>query len=303
MSSIAYATDEKMLAYHRLCGNRDANFWRLSDKADFKNFQPGDLLFFYARPQGSRRKGLVGYAHFAGASLLSLTQMWKAYGTQNGYDNMDQLRQAIEKASRDHQLPPRMMCLYLKDVIFFQGVLYPKDVGITIHEKLESYTYLDQSDPSVTVRILEKAEEIGIDRWTMATAKRDEAIFQKDAIQYRLACLEKKIAPLALSANEQKRAERLMKRTFANRPGWRRISRAGLERYYPDTVKGIVHVATPLLYTRKYAQQLQSALGRLVLFRLLLEKESAHVAKVRIQLVEEKPLPETAALIQKFNTL
>lgn len=48
MSSIAYTTDQEMIEYHRLCGNRDVNFWRLSARAGFTDFKRGDLLFFYA---------------------------------------------------------------------------------------------------------------------------------------------------------------------------------------------------------------------------------------------------------------
>lgn len=300
MSSIAYVADEKMLAYHRLCGNRDVNFWRLSDKAGFKDFQPGDLLFFYARMPGMRQKGLIGYAHFASTSLLSLKQMWKAYGTKNGYDNIEQLQQAIEKASRDHHLPSQMMCLYLKDVIFFQSAVYPKDVDITIHEKLESYTYLDQSDAAVTLRILAKAEKIGIDRWVMATENRDEDIFHKDAVHYQLACLAKTIPPLLLSPAEKRRAERLLKRMA----DWKTIDKDSFDRYLLETDKDCLTVATPLLYSRRdYMQQVQSTFGRLLLWKLQLEKEMIHVGTIRFRVIEEKPLPEIAALMQKFNTL
>ena len=45
MGSIAYVTDEKMLAYHRLCRNQSILFWRLSNKK-FTDFHKGDLLFF-----------------------------------------------------------------------------------------------------------------------------------------------------------------------------------------------------------------------------------------------------------------
>ena len=55
MSSIAYVTDEKMIEYHRLCGNRRINFWRLTSHKEFTNFHPGELLFFYTRPNNSRK--------------------------------------------------------------------------------------------------------------------------------------------------------------------------------------------------------------------------------------------------------
>ena len=63
MGSIAYVTDEKMLAYHRLCRNQSILFWRLSNKK-FTDFHKGDLLFFFARPNHGRKKALIGYAHY-----------------------------------------------------------------------------------------------------------------------------------------------------------------------------------------------------------------------------------------------
>ena len=95
MSSIAYVTDEKMLEYHRLCRNRDILFWRLSSRKKFTDFRKGDLLFFFARPAHSRRKGLIGYAHFDSVKRLSLRQMWNKFNTSTGYDSMQLLSEAI----------------------------------------------------------------------------------------------------------------------------------------------------------------------------------------------------------------
>lgn len=49
MGSIAYVADEEMIEYHRLCGNKEINFWRLSSQKNFTNFHSGDLLFFYTK--------------------------------------------------------------------------------------------------------------------------------------------------------------------------------------------------------------------------------------------------------------
>ena len=160
MSSIAYTTDQEMIEYHRLCGNRDVNFWRLSARAGFTDFKRGDLLFFYAYGQSSKRKkGFVGYAHFHSTSRLSLNEMWKRYGTANGYSSKERLKEAIEMSSRSGTVPETMNCLHLKDCVYFSSPVYPKEAGLKINEKLESFTYIDRDDPTATLRILRIAEE------------------------------------------------------------------------------------------------------------------------------------------------
>ena len=120
MSSIAYVTDRKMIDYHRLCGNTTMNFWRLSAGKEFTDFHRGDLLFFYTRMSGrTREKGFVGYAHFESAHPLSLRQMWKRYGTLNGYYTQYELAEAIRRASKNDEIPEKMNTLFLKDVVFF----------------------------------------------------------------------------------------------------------------------------------------------------------------------------------------
>ena len=143
MSSIAYTTDQEMIEYHRLCGNRDVNFWRLSARAGFTDFKRGDLLFFYAYGQSSKRKkGFVGYAHFHSTSRLSLNEMWKRYGTANGYSSKERLKEAIEMSSRSGTVPETMNCLHLKDCVYFSSPVYPNEAGLKINEKLESFTYI-----------------------------------------------------------------------------------------------------------------------------------------------------------------
>ena len=163
MSSIAYVTDEKMIEYHRLCGNRSMNFWRLSARSGFTNFRRGDLLFFYARRGHMRSKALLGYAHYVATEKLSLRQMWNKYGNANGYDSKEQMEEAIRKAARSGKVPEKLNCLYLSDAVYFREPVIPEEIGITISSQLESYCYLDREDPQVTVRILKQAEKGGID--------------------------------------------------------------------------------------------------------------------------------------------
>ena len=210
MSSIAYVTDSNMIEYHRLCGSRRFNFWRLSARAAFSDFRKGDLLFFYAYGRNKKKKGFVGYAHFDGARKLSLKQMWKEYGTLNGFDTRADLEEAIRRASRDHEVPERMSCLLLSDAVFFSEPVYPKEANIEVNEKLESYMYLDRNDPEATLRILRIARQKGIDPWASSQSDEPENVFELDETREILAAIAKELGEEAWSKEEKKRARALV---------------------------------------------------------------------------------------------
>ena len=209
MSSIAYVTDSNMIEYHRLCGSRRFNFWRLSARAAFSDFRKGDLLFFYAYGRNKKKKGFVGYAHFDGARKLSLKQMWKEYGTLNGFDTKADLEEAIRRASRDHEVPERMSCLLLSDAVFFSEPVYPKEANVEVNEKLESYMYLDRNDPEATLRILRIARQKGIDPWASSQSDEPENVFELDETREILAAIAKELGEEAWTREEKKRARAL----------------------------------------------------------------------------------------------
>ena len=236
MSSIAYVTDESMLEYHRLCRNRAILFWRLSSKRKFTDFHSGDLLFFFARPHNGRKKGLVGYAHFDSVIRLSLKQMWSQYGQFTGYDSEELLREAIEKAAKG-RIPRQMSCLYLKDVVFFVSPIYPEEVGLEIPANLESYCYLDRSDPGITVEILRKAKERGIDLWSADENTDPEVIFSHDEIRHSLAVIHKRLGCEDGSEKERTKAHRIA-RNQSQQSGWELIrgSRTDCLKIDQDTI-------------------------------------------------------------------
>ena len=221
MSSIAYVTDEKMLEYHRLCRNRSILFWRLSSRKKFSDFRKGDLLFFFARPHRGRRKGLIGYAHFDSLKRLSLYQMWDQYGQATGYDSRELLKEAIEKAAKG-PVPKQMSCLYLTDVVFFLSPIYPDEIGLDIPNNLESYCYLDRSDPAITVNILKKAEQHGIDLWTIGSETAPEVIFARDAVRHQIAVIHKQIGKESGSEKERTLTHKLAAMQIG-KPEWEMI--------------------------------------------------------------------------------
>ena len=193
MSSIAYLSDQNMLDYHRVHGNQEIVFWRLSKKK-FKDFQVGDLLFFLAKGNENahnNEKGIVGYGVYQGEKQMTIDNMWKKYGELTGYKNKENLITAIQKTSKSEELPEDIGCLFLKDVIFFQGPVYLSEIGITLPHNLESFTYLDAHEGHVTLDLLQKIKEVGIDYWSAALNNKtiDTDAFDNEILKYQIAAI------------------------------------------------------------------------------------------------------------------
>lgn len=149
MSSIAYITDKQMIEYHRLNGNRNINFWRPTTLKSFMQFSEGDYLFFLAKgtEKGQlREKGIVGYGRLTKEKNLDFKTMWRTYKQKNGYDNKEELYEAIMKITKHHEMPEYLNCLELSNVMFFQTPIYLSELNIQLSKQVESYIYLDQDD-------------------------------------------------------------------------------------------------------------------------------------------------------------
>ncbi|MBQ2689580.1 MAG: hypothetical protein IJJ24_06210 [Solobacterium sp.] len=293
MSSIAYTADENMLEYHRLCGHRDVIFWRLSAQKGFRNFRKGDLLFFFAKPKTGKKKGFVGYAHYDSTKRLSLNQMWERYGETNGYHSKEQLAEAIRKVSRTGEIPARMNCLYLTNIVFFLSPVYPEDAGIQVSQQLESFMYLDREDPAVTVRILRKAEENGIDLWSSAQSEETEALFRRDEIMHGMA----EIVPLIASSRserEEAAAVRLMKEKVQDAEPVRG-SRTDYIRFNGTDVT----VLLPFVSGVKDRKRLLTELaGKISLYRYYIRALNVPVSSVSFEVLTEETDPETEGLLR-----
>ncbi len=287
MSSIAYVTDEKMLEYHRLCRNRDILFWRLSSRKKFTDFRKGDLLFFFARPAHSRRKGLIGYAHFDSVKRLSLRQMWNKFNTSTGYDSMQLLSEAIAKAAKG-SIPKQMSCLLLRDVVFFVSPIFPEEVGIEIPMNLESYCYLDRNNPRLTVDILNLAQERGIDLWSAAENADPERVFARDGIRHKFAVIHREIGKEGGSEKERSICSRLAKEKVEEE-GWEMIRGSASECLkVTDTA---VHIALPYAVQANDRDiRIRELFGRMTMYRLLAEKYQAG-KPIQFELLGEK-IPE-----------
>ena len=291
MSSIAYVADENMLEYHRLCGHRDVIFWRLSGQKGFRNFRKGDLLFFFSRTKTVKKKGFVGYAHYDSIKRLSLNQMWERYGERNGYHSKEQLADAIRKVSRSGEIPAKMNCLYLTNIVFFLSPVYPEEVGITVSPQLESFMYLDREDPSVTIRILRRAEENGIDLWSSAQSDETEAVFRKDEIMHGLA----EIIPLldtGRTEREEAAAVRLMKAAAADAE----IIKGSRTDYARWNGKNLTIVLPFVSGVKDRRKRLTELAGRMALYRYYMKELNVPAGGVSFEVRTEEKDPEAEGI-------
>ncbi|MEF9920381.1 MAG: hypothetical protein RR945_04915 [Erysipelotrichaceae bacterium] len=214
MASIAYVTDQNMIEFHRLNGNKKMNFWRPSASKKMVDFNNGDFLFFLAKgTQRGRKKekGIIGYGKFTKVSMLSFNQMWKRYETLNGYATKEYLYEAIVKVTKDKQMPKQLSCLELEDIVFFQAPIYLSELGMKISNSIESYIYLDREDMLITNKILAKAQTIGVDAWTQMFESKANNTFTNDALWSAISNISEKINQFPYTAYEYKRINR-----FAN---------------------------------------------------------------------------------------
>ena len=151
MSAIAYVTDSKMLELHRLNRHKTMNFWRLSTNISFSAFHEDDLVFFLSKDKEHRNKdekGIVGFGRLKKMSVASIKKMWERYGIYNGYQTLDDFKQAILKVAKDKKLPKKISGFYLENVTFSNP--YAAETTFTMPAKAVTVTALFGELPAVT---------------------------------------------------------------------------------------------------------------------------------------------------------
>jgi hypothetical protein len=297
MSSIAYVTDEEMLEYHRLCRNRTIIFWRLASRRKIADFRKGDLLFFFAKPNHSRKKAFIGYAHYDSTKRLSLKQLWEKYGEATGYATQQRLHDAIDKAAKG-EIPSVMRCLYLTDVVFFLSPIYPEEVGLSLQNNLESYTYLDRNDPRITVNILQKAAEHGIDLWSADASRTPDEIFHNDETRHQLAVIHNDMGKESGSEAERRRAHRLAEQKITE-DDWEMIR--GSQTDCLKMNENQITIAIPLVVQANDKDaRIREVFGKMNLYRL--NAKRIHVDRqIVFEIMSDKAVDELKELVEDFN--
>ncbi len=300
MSSIAYVTDSEMLEYHRLCRNRTIIFWRLSNKKKFSDFRKGDLLFFFSRPNHGKKKGLIGYAHYDSVKRLSLNQLWNQYSESTGYETKERLEEAIRKAGKG-EVPSTMRCLYLTDVVFFVSPVYPDEIeGLDLPNNLESYTYLDRSDPSVTVRILKAAQKHGIDLWSADPTKNPDEIFRDDVVRHQIALISRILGKEDGSEKERNMCHKLAELKIKD-DAWEMVRGSNSDCLYMD--KSNIKIAFPLYYqANNRDMRIRECVGKMTLYRYYIQKlDFERKLSFEILMSKDKEISEVKELVEDIN--
>ncbi|MBQ6478914.1 MAG: hypothetical protein IJI44_06055 [Erysipelotrichaceae bacterium] len=231
MAAIAYITDSKMLELHRLNRHKTINFWRISSNINFSDFMEGDLVFFLSKDKEHRKgneKGIVGFGRLAYYTVGSIKSMWDKYGVNNGYRNLEEFKEAIQKVAKDKKLPKKISGFYLENVTFFQPV-YLSECGMQISDRVESYIYLKQEE--VVVKLLALAKEAG-DIWS-GYSDNLKAI-RTEELLYALFRTHRKIRDIITTEKTAKKAKKILQQYAEEKGDYRFIQGSVNELYKAD---------------------------------------------------------------------
>ena len=229
MSAIAYITDSKMLELHRLNNHRTINFWRLSNNTNFSDFGPGDLVFFLSKDKEHRKgreKGIVGFGRMTHISLASIKTMWDKYGIYNGYNTLEEFKEAILKVSKDKKLPKKISGFYLENVTFFQPV-YLSECGMKISSNVESYIYLKPEE--VVLRLLDLGEDSS-DLWSDLTGNLRSIAEERKL--FALFASHREIGEIEETEKRKKKARKALKEYIQTHPEYQFIQNSPDELYH-----------------------------------------------------------------------
>ena len=297
MAAIAYVTDETMLEYHRFNGSHSIVFWRLSSKK-FSDFKEGDLLFFlsYSDVVGKvKEKGLTGCGCYTGSESLTITAMWKKYGTATGYSTKKELTDAIVKSCKTEELPKKISCLLLDKVVFFQMPIYLSKLGYNISNKLESFTYLDKNDGAQTLMLLKEAQKVGIDYWTsIVNDNLNDELFNRLIMKYQISTIYES---MSLKSNiPAKKAETIFELYSDESSMWVNQQKYSFITFQPEPKLYFIHDSL----MKDSVENFYRLLGELMNLRLAIKEELSEDIAIKVLCI--RPLTENQIkVLENYN--
>lgn len=206
MAAIAYITDSKLLELHRANNNSSINFWRISTKTSFSNFNVGDLVFFLSKDKTHKykdEKGIVGFGRLKEIFVLSPKQMWNKFGKENGYTNIFDFIESIKKVSKGHKLPSKISSLYLTNVTFFNPI-YLSECNELISKNVESYIYLNNLVPLKLLDLASKNQ----DMWSSLYGNNE--VIDEEVLRYKLNLIHSDNSDIKVNDTLYKKANRVL---------------------------------------------------------------------------------------------
>lgn len=290
MSSIAYVTDKYMIEFHRLNGHHTINFWKPSSSKKIIDFKRGDYLFFLAKGTEKGRekeKGLLGYGKLDKSYTMTFSQMWSKYESLNGYADKESLEEAILKITKHEKLPRYINCFILEEVTFFQAPVYLSEIGLEISNRIESYLYLDKDDMLNTSKILEVANNVGVDLWSNLFQDKKEDIFIKDAQLNVITNISERLHTELYSKYDESRIQKYCA-NFIHSDNQRMIGKTS----FVDIKEDIIHVYLPcMVNANDFLIKLQYTVGHYLIFKGFIEKSEYH-KEIDLYILFNQILPE-----------
>lgn len=300
MSSIAYITDHQMMEYHRLNGNRIINFWKPSTIKKISNFKKGDYLFFLAKgtEKGERKeKGIVGYGKLEKMYTMTFSQMWDKFETKNGYPSKEALEEAIMKITKNHEIPEYLSCFQLVEVTFFQAPVYLSEIGMEISNKIESYIYIDKTDVQNTSKILQLANDVGIDMWSALFHDENTSIFIKDAQINFIQNICQKIKTNIYSHYDETRIQKYCSNIMTTHQ--KKISKTE----FIDIQKDVISIYIPcLVNVSDFNLKLQYCIGHYMLYESYI-KLSEFADEIEVSILFNKEIDENMQTLLKIGNI
>lgn len=296
MSSIAYITDSKMIEYHRLNGHTSMIFWRPTSQKKFSDFAYGDFLFFLSKDtQKDKEKGIIGYGRYTKEYILSFNQMWNQFDVQTGYSTKEKLHEAILKVAKRNQLPNKLHCLQLENVVFFQVPIYLSELEITISKQVESYIYIDQDDPLISYNIIKKAALYGTDMWTSFVINQTETFeYQADVIL--IQNIYKQLMEVPYTEYEKRKMMQIKKK-YIKESNYRQIARSEDDfMQYKDS--HLILYIPCLISLKTGIRNLQFCIGRYELYKAIMMKAASSCT---IMLLFDKENPQWEEYLKSLN--
>lgn len=300
MSSIAYITDHQMIEYHRLNGNRMINFWKPSTIKKISNFKKGDYLFFLAKgtEKGEKKeKGIVGYGKLEKMYTMTFSQMWDKFETKNGYSSKEALEEAITKITKNHEIPEYLSCFQLGEVTFFQAPVYLSEIGMEISNKIESYIYIDKTDVQNTSKILQLANDVGMDMWSALFHKENESVFIKDAQINFIQNICQKVKTNIYSHYDEMRIQKYCKKIITDHQ--KMISKTE----FIDVQKDMISIFIPcLIHVSDFNMKLQYCIGHYMLYESYI-KLSEFADEIEVVILFNKEIDENTTKLLKISNI
>ena len=219
----------------------------------------------------------------------------------NGYQDQKSFKDAILRVAKAKTLPASISSLILKDIVFFQAPVYLSEFGMRISNNLESFIYLDKDDPEMTVKILMKANDIGVDAWAnaMSRSSRSSSVFDDDLARHILQLHLQNLGALS-TEKETRKQTRILNEVLKSRDGlqWLDVRKQELISFVDD---GIDLYFSIDCNKNQIMERVVYSFGKFSLIRKLADEIPNFDQKISFKLLIDHEVPDNLLRLFKLD--